>query len=288
MAKQSFECEYCSFEVPLSSSRCPHCARPGLFPNVRAAVMEEEQAALEERYQLAHALARKHGAEGQLAAFEKAVEASQAVITRKFNVIYRLAQSENELYSTFYKSVEADLRLPSGGEWDYIRRVADSALFSYYEDEIRFASLSLDGRGSSHYGNCAIRLKSDMIAHRASVFEENSALFLKKRMASFARTRTVPRGFRAPWQLRSKLAAAKLADRLDRAMQPGQFPAVLARAGTTPAEDDFIEVHVWGPISIRTISSIRYSPGETAIPSAMLEELRRKLERFEVILESSE
>lgn len=40
-------CPECHFEIPSSADRCPHCARPGLYPNVRAVQTDDERAALE-------------------------------------------------------------------------------------------------------------------------------------------------------------------------------------------------------------------------------------------------
>ena len=104
---------------------------------------------------------------------------SHAVIARPAHEILRLATSQNEIYGTFYNLIGAGLRLPEGGKWDILRGVVDSALFPNYKEDIRFAALSLNGVGLSNYGEYSIMLRTDLIAHRASVFEENSILFMK-------------------------------------------------------------------------------------------------------------
>ena len=54
-----------------------------------------------------------------------------------------------------------------------MRVFADDALFPGYKEQIRFAALSLDGKGLSSYGECTLILRDHMIAHRASVLEGN-------------------------------------------------------------------------------------------------------------------
>src|SRR6185295_8909257 len=89
-----------------------------------------------------------------------------------------------------------------------------------------------------------------MIAHRATVFEENSATFLKRHAYE------PPIGHRAAWGERGKLCVAKLAARIGPGTPEAQFPGILVRTGATSAEDDFVEVHIWGPMSLRTVERI--------------------------------
>ena len=89
-----------------------------------------------------------------------------------------------------------------------------------------------------------------MIAHRASVYEENSASFLKKHAYA------PPLGHRATWEERAKLAVAKLGGEIDASTTPGQLAGVLLGIGANPKEDRFIEVHIWGPMSLRTVERI--------------------------------
>ena len=68
------------------------------------------------------------------------------------------------------------VRLPNGEKWDVLRPVIDGVIFPGYHDKIRFAALTLNGRGLSGYGPCALILREDRIARRTTVFEENSIL----------------------------------------------------------------------------------------------------------------
>jgi predicted amidophosphoribosyltransferase len=66
----SVECSYCRHSFSLSLERCPHCAQPGLFPNVRTAEQEEERTALNQRYQTAFNNAAHRKADHVLKDFE--------------------------------------------------------------------------------------------------------------------------------------------------------------------------------------------------------------------------
>ena len=98
---KNFTCPDCRLEMPLDWSTCPHCARPSHFPNVRQAEGPEERQALESRYQQARHDAAQRGAETILQQLETAVQGSQAVITRPFEEVARLARSDKQLYATY-------------------------------------------------------------------------------------------------------------------------------------------------------------------------------------------
>lgn len=271
-------CHDCGFEIPPEKNHCPHCGRPGLFPNVRAAQSAAEATALDERYQRALQDAAARGAGGAVADFEAAVGKAKAVMSRPFRELDRLASSDKELFSTFYKLLDAEVRLPHGNQWDGLRRLADEALFPGYKEEIRFAALTLDGAGLPSYGECSFLLRDDMIAHRASVFEENSTLFAKRHSYE------LPPGYRASWSERAKLGTAKLAHELEAATTPDRFPAILLRAGATGEDDHFIEAHIWGPLSARSLERVFWKPSGKYKKAFRLE-LRDRLRKVAVELE---
>jgi len=269
-------CEYCQHEVPLAWNHCPHCARPGLFPNVKAAQTPAEKDALEKRYQKARRNGAARGADLEIENFEKATATSKAVLARPARELDRLAASPQELFSTYYKLLEAEVRLPHGNQWDLLRAIADEALFPGYKREIQFAALSLDGVGLSNYGECSFVLRDDMIAHRASAFEANSALLMKRKKYE------LPPGFRATWEERAKLCVAKLAEKINSGAPESQFVGLLLQAGPTSQDDSFIEVHVWGPMSLWTVERVVLSAsGRKSFRKA----LRDRLKAVGVVLE---
>ena len=122
-------CDFCKNDVPPSANRCPHCGRPGLYPNVRAAETPAERLVLDRHYQTAIRDSATRGATPAVNDFEKAIPNSKAVISRKHEEVQRLAASDRELYATFYKLLEAGVRLPEGSKWDTLRTLTDDALF---------------------------------------------------------------------------------------------------------------------------------------------------------------
>jgi hypothetical protein len=218
-----------------------------LFPNVRAAEVPAERAALDTRYQAALQKAESCGARKAVEDFETAARGSRAVISRPFRELERLSSSDKEMVSTFYQLIRGEVRLPHDNKWDILRGLADEALFPGSRESIRFAALSLDGRGLPHYGDCSFVLQESMIAHRASVYEENSAVAMKKHAYE------PPPGYRATWEERGKLCVAKLGGGIQAATAPAELPGLLLQPGAAPEEDRFVEVHIWGPMTVRTM-----------------------------------
>jgi hypothetical protein len=239
-----------------------------------------------QRYESAIADAGARGCKTNVDEFEAAVSISRAVIARPLIEADRLATGAHELYATFYELVDSGIRLPFGGKWDLLRRIADDAMFLNYERRIRFAALTLDSVGLSNYGECSLILRDDMIRHRASVFEENSVLFVKSHLDLRADDPTrLPRGYRANWRDRPKLCVSKLAARLDRDSRSESYAGILLRQGKSSEEDEFVEVHIWGPLTIRSIERVVVRKEGRNPSRAILGALRQRLERFGIELE---
>jgi len=275
-------CPHCGNEIPQPSPCCPHCGQPGYFWNVLAAEEPAESAALERRYQAAkkNAIARK--ADSALQEFENALASSMAVIARSESEVLRLATSPRQLYGTYYQLREAGLRLPDGEEWDILRELADTVLFPDYKKEVRFGALSLDGIGLPNYGSCSIVLKEDMIAHRASVFEENSALFVERHKIKISRRPRLPKGYRATWSSRARLCVAKLSGRIDSPTGPDKYSQILLKAGTTLEHDEFVEVHIWGPMTVRSMERVIVIASRASKRATITRTIKSKLARHKV------
>ena len=257
-------CKECGNPIPTGESLCPHCARPALYPNVEAAEQPEERSALEERYCRAVGEAEARGCEAKLREFEQAASTSRAVVARSSPDLFRLATSDREIYATYYQQIRAGVRLIHGDKWDILRAVVDDALFPNYKDHIRFAALSLDGQGLPKYGNCSIVLRDGMIAHRATTFEGNSVIFLSRCNIRMGQAYRLPRGHRSTWGERRKLCAAKKADQLHPSTDWAEFPELLLKERARAEDDDFVEVHIWGPMTRCTFEKVVIRPGANA------------------------
>jgi len=280
-------CPECSFEFALSESRCIHCGRPSYFPNVEAASTPEELAALGARYDSVKDLCVTRGTTTQLESLERVAKGTRAVIARQFREVERLAGNEREIYATYYQLIEGGTRQSDTNRWDPLRRVADAAFFPGYEEQIRFASLCLEPAGLRNYGEAHFALREAMIAHRTSVLEENSVTFLKHHDVRMADADQLPAGYRAPWTDRHRLVAAKLGAMLTPTMREADFASLLLRPGSSTADDDFVEVHLCGPLTIRTIEHVVLFPSQEKIKRSKNQErlLKEKLERYGVGME---
>jgi hypothetical protein len=264
---------------------CPHCFRPCLYPNVNAARRPDEIAELERRYAESAAKAAAGGYDAFFKDYEAAVGKSEAVISRSFAEVQRLSYSEDEVYATFYQRVDAGLRLAGGDAWDRLRAIADTTLFGdQNKRHIRFASLTTDERGLPHYGECSLLLREEMISHRATAFEENSVMFMHRHNVRAENDYDVPFGYRAPWEERAKLAALKA----------GHFTSLtresianeLQRAGTDERKDVFVEIHIWGTLTIRSIRKVKIAQWRGSSPSdAELQVVTEKLSQYNVEFE---
>lgn len=280
----SIPCADCKNEIPQPATSCPHCGRPGIFWNVIQANDDGERAALQSRYSAVKADALARGADGVVQDFENAIASSMGVIARSDIDVHRLANSSRQLYGTYYQQLDAGLRLPDGDEWDVVREITDSLLFPKYKEQIRFAALSLDGIGLSNYGSCSVTLRDDLIAHRASVLEENSVLFLERHGVKVSRKPDIPRGFRAIWTERVKLCVAKLAARIDSATAPNQYSSLLLKQGTSPEDDEFVEVHIFGPITVLTMAKVAVTIPPPGPRRTIVKALKSKLAKHGVAI----
>lgn len=239
---------------------------------------------MDRRYRKAKMEAEGRGCREVLTAFEDAVGGSKAVIARPLREADRLAVSERELYSTYYQQIYSEHRSPSSDDWDLRRRPADEVVFPGYKESIRFAALSLDEEGVASYGGvepdgfCFLVLRTEMIAQRATVFEDNSVLVYERHGSP------IPAGLRAVWEDRGKLAVAKLSASLAPDTLEESFPGVLLRQADSSVDERFVEVHIWGPMSVRTVAKVLLKP-RRKLRKAFVRELAGRLKRFDVDLD---
>jgi hypothetical protein len=275
-------CPECKNDIQQPAERCPHCGKPGYFWNVLAAEETAERAALERRYQAAKRDAASRKAHAQLQDFENTIAGSKAVISRSESEVLRLASSTRQLYSNYYQLIEAGVRLPDGDEWDVLRELADTLLFPGYKKDMRFAALSLDGVGLSNYGSCSIVFRDDMISHRSSVFEENSALFMERRGIKISRNPNLPKGCRATWDERATLCVAKLSRKIDSTTSSDEYSGLLLKQGATSEDDEFVEVHIWGPMTALTIERVIVTDPKPHHRATIIRAIKAKLAKHKV------
>jgi hypothetical protein len=228
----------------------------------------------------------RRGADATVQAFEAYVEQAKPVLVCPFAEIKRLARADSELANTFYSKGETNLLKGShvlqGDKWDTIRAAAETAMFGdENKKEIHFAALSPDDEGLSNYGECSVTLRIPLVAHRTSAFEENMLVFFKTKCDNYWRTERLPTGYRSDWSNRAKLAVAKLAHRIEATTQDGDFGGFLLTRGAGSADDQFIELHVFGMMTIRTCEKIVLNK-RPDVPRTVLRATRSDMVRWNV------
>ena len=277
-------CTSCKRPVPDHMRNCPFCQGDVGFPNVRAANTSQERAALLERLDAARVSTAARKCEQVLNEFGAAVKQSRATICRSLSVVQRLMSSDSELYTNFYQQVGSEARLPENNVWDRGRSAVDATLFPLYNNKILFGALSLDKQCPSKYGAYAMVLREEMIQQRATVFEENSFVFCQSKH-KIVTGDPVPTGYRAVWQERDQLAMAKLHSKLDAGTEPKEFPRILLNPGKDESNQDFIEVHIYGPIHRRAVETVAGPQPRAHEDEVILKSLKKKLTEVGATLE---
>ena len=277
------KCPKCQEEIPDHVRSCVVCGVDVGYPNVRAALRDEEVNALKLRVKEVEEDANLRGCKSVLANFCASAANSSVVVGLPLGKINEFLSSDVQLFATFYQAVGGEARLPENNEWDKIRQAVDSLLFPFYADNIHFDSLSVDLCGISSYGPYFMVLKEMAIMDRSTVFEENSIIFIKKHR--IVPGDPLPFGYRTTWMNRSSLVAAKLGKRLTAATTDGEFPQLLANPCIAPP--DFIEVHIYGPIHRRAIKHISGPEPRQRADKVLLKSISKKLREIGATLEIS-
>lgn len=241
--------------IPIGESSCPHCERPQLFPNVDIASSQPEVDRLAMRFDLARANAITHGSENIFDDFVESCEQTQAVFRCHVRRLHHQIGGETEIYATYHELERLRLNTQPVGEIDFerIRPQAEIELLGSNKDidKIHYASLSLDGTGLAHYGPCLVILREEMVGHRSSCFEGNSAVI-------FDRDRSFVNCLRSDWSDRHRICGAVMGLQLNSSTDPSEFERVLCRSGAKAIEDQFIEVHVFGRLTSKSFESVRF------------------------------
>ena len=113
-------------------------------------------------------------------------------------------------------------------------------------------------------------------------------VFLKKHGSRYFLDEKLPSGFRCAWSERAKIGIAKLAQRIESSTTQGDFAGILMVNGATSADDDFIELRLFGSMTAQTFEKVvieqtkakkKKRPGKTKI-----NKLKRQLDRWQVPL----
>ena len=125
-------------------------------------------------------------------------------------------------------------------------------------------------------------LDEKMIGHRATVFEENSVVFMRHHKILVFESDKLPKGYRATWESRGKLGVAKLADKINIDTKSDEYVNIIMNDGAVPEDDEFIEVHIFGPMSIRTVKRVLAKSPRKNSSRIILKALKESLKKMNI------
>ncbi len=248
---------------------CPRCFHAIGPPNVREVSRPKEKKALTTRYETALETSQEDGSYANLSNLDAAMLKTCAVINVDLDFLHAFLTNEKVQYSTYMLLVRSAVRIPAEQQDDRRRTSIESMFFGSYAEHIRYAALSLDGSGVTSYGPFAMQLSDVAIAERATLLEENSFDFIDT--YAMRPGDAVPPGYRSTWQDRHKIAVAKLAERVSEKTTQDDHAALLLYSDGNHEDDDFIEVHIYGPFNPGAIAAAKgRSSTKNAVEGAKL------------------
>lgn len=263
-------CRHCGCPIPrVHHSLCPNplCRQPVQYPNIVDACREERRRAVAEAFR-----------EGTRDWTEIAQKDARIILSTSAAVLACDAELMLAVlwgvakFPNYHDMVARSHRPPDGPEWDYPRDVYDESVFPGYKDQIRFAALSLDGRSVRRFGSCIATLREDVLRRAASVFVENSFF---ARVKAAGPEDSLPAA-RASWLHRDVLTAAKLGRSISAPVNREILASMILIDGppSAPQDDQFVEVHVFGPIGAEAVTEVSVPATE-----AKLEDIREACQR---------
>ncbi len=249
--------------------------------------------ALDLRYQASRAEGVARGVDAELTELEAIAAAADVVGSRWIGKVEELASGDSQLYPSYYQLLEGEVQSPASDEWNELRARADATLFPGYFKEIRFGVLSPDGAGAPGYGDCDITFRRAMIAHRTTFYEENSLLFADRVLMAGRSGVTLPRpiredlprGYRARWQDVGRLAVTKLGHKVSAGATADDLRGLLLEPGVRAVEHQFIEAHIYGSMTRRTMERVRIRAEMRRGRTARERQLQERLESIGVEVE---
>ena len=273
------KCTNCSTDISNSQERfCPTCGHDIGYPHIREVCQVDEIEALERRYQQAKSNAEVNKTAQALNKFENYVKNACAIINTDIDFLHHFVKSDNALNSKYGLQVKGQMRKPAEKQNDHNRKIAEAILFGSYGENIRYAALSIDGSGVKSYGPFAIKLRNIAIENRTVLLENNSFDFIKERRLTIGDS--IPAGYRATWEEKYKLGAAKHADEIIADLTIEDCAGILLFSEGNYDTDRFIEVHIYGAFDNNAIESVQ---GKSSLrkkaEAAMLEVAKEYLDK---------
>jgi hypothetical protein len=283
-------CPSCKLSYPKDSPRCLSCGLPPPtkrgFPNVLLTNKRGERKELIRLYDEAIANSESVGTIGKVREFEEVVQTEARLITAcMHNKFFPLADRDGAVFPTFQQLFHAELAFAGDDPNNNDRLIAEEATLPGCSKRIHFAVLAISDVGIRHYGNYFLIWNLEMVSHRTSLFIANCLTWhLENKMRL---NMPAPPGNRASWEDRGVLAVVKSAASITTRTRPSAFPRLLLRDRRTKREYDvFIEGHIWGPLTRRSLAKVVYTAREISTAKQLqAEEIAEELRKIGVDVE---
>lgn len=260
-AKPTMKCQACGSEGSESDRFCPTCQNDLGFPNVRAAMTQEEVDALSRRFEDARSDADNRGVKAEFDLFVSEVTSKSHVVVAVPPLKVRdLLNDPREIYVGYEKLVGAGSRKPAPLQDDGDRCAVGGRLFGSFAKDICYGVLSLNSTGLPNYGLVFLKLRNVAIERRVSFLYENSYLFLAQHKVAIRGH--LPQGYRSGWQNRADLAATKIGPMLVPGTNASAWARHLVVQGGSRSDDSCVEAHVFGGFDANAVENIAFAgPG---------------------------
>lgn len=229
---------------------------PGLYANVDLANTEQEVDKLIIRSSEKELESQAKNTSDICELFHNACEQSKAVIACSVEKLHRQVNVGSNKFEAYYEleKLRWQAQAPKEYNWRTLRPQAEIELLGSEEHirsglQLHYACLSLDGIGLDHYGECKIELLDNMISGRASCFEGNTALIYFQEHGFANR-------LRSSWGNRALIAYALCSELITSTTTSSDFPNVLLSSSQDGLNDRYIEVHIMGPLSVRSCNRV--------------------------------
>jgi len=271
-------CDNCGHANERNRGECDECQeRIGYgYPNVNIYSDEYFTRGLQARYTAAEQYFQAENITEKSSAFANAVEQEgRAVVNMDSRLFFTLANT-NEDYLPYRRAVEANKRLYASIYNDTKRTMIDSCFYGMHGADILFAALSLDNNGLRNYGSVSLVLKEQAIRKRTTIFERNAFLLydvLTREETWNPADFPPPTGYFGVWKDRVEMALAKCKEGLT---PDSEFLDLVLQNGESRDKDEFMELHIFGKISIFTSQTIvfqeKITDAKLLIELAIIEE----------------
>jgi hypothetical protein len=207
-----------------------------------------EQGALAGSYSIAINRSTKKGTSKQILELEALVDSEVRLITAcGLEKAHSLTERADSVFTVFRNMVAAGLRFTGDDRNNTDRIVAEDATFPTCSTQIHYAALALTDDGLENYGTFFLIWDLAHVAHRTTLLIGNC--LTTRRSLGVKLSDALPLGSRSTWDDRCKLVVTKLEPAVTPSSDSSAFPSLLLRQGLTSDEDEFIEAHIFGPLS---------------------------------------